>query len=77
MTAGIINWFQSYLPRTQVTKYGHVLSDCCGIDAGIALGTVLGPLIYILYVNDCMNVLDRCKITMFADDCVLYYSANN
>ena len=38
---------------------------------------VLGPLIYILYVNDCMNVLDRCKITMYADDCVLYYSANN
>ena len=77
MTVRVVNWFRSYLTRTQVTKYGNILSNSKSITAGIAQGTVLGPLMYILYVNDCINVLDRCKITMFADVCVLYYSSNN
>ena len=28
-------------------------------------------------MNDCINVLKECKISLFADDCVLYYSGNN
>ena len=47
------------------------------IPAGIAQATVLGPLIFIFYINDCEKVLERVRNSMFADDCVLYYMGNN
>ena len=47
------------------------------IPAGIAQGTVLGPLVFIFYINDCVNVLDKVRISMFADDCILYLCGNN
>ena len=39
----IIAWFKSYLIRTQIIKYGHILSTPMEITTGIAQGTVLGP----------------------------------
>ena len=72
----VIAWFRSYLTRTQTVKYGDVHSERMNIPAGIAQGTVLGPLIFIFYINDCINVLDKVKVSMFADDCVLYYSGH-
>ena len=56
MTARVINWFRSYLTHTQVTKYGVIFSNSKRLNAGIAQGKVLGPLMYIFYVNDCINV---------------------
>ena len=73
----VIKWFRTYLACTQIVKYGNTLSNSSPVTAGIAQGTVLGPLLFIFYVNDCINALSKCKITMFADDCVLYYSGNN
>ena len=45
--------------------------------AGIAQGTVLGPLIFIFYINDIVRVITQCKISMFAEDCVLYSIGND
>ena len=73
----VISWFKTYLTRTQITKYGDKVSDKKNIPAGIAQGTVLGPLIFIFYINDCIKVLNKVKISMFADDCILYYTSNN
>ena len=42
-----------------------------------AQGTVLGPLVFIFYINDCIYRLKNVKISMFADDCILIYSGNN
>ena len=41
------------------------------IHTGIAQGTVLGPLIFI-YINDVVSTISHCKISMFADDCILF-----
>ena len=73
----VISWFTSYLNRTQVLKYGDVMSDRKSVTAGIAQGTVLGPLLFIFYINDCVNILDKVKVSMFADDCILYLCGNN
>ena len=73
----VIAWFTTYLNRTQITKYGETLSSCMEIPAGIAQGTVLGPLLFIFYINDCVNMLDKVRISMFADDCILYLGGNN
>ena len=72
-----IDWFKSYLNRSQFICYGDTLSNTMDIPAGIAQGTVLGPLIFIFYINDCFKILKNAHITMFADDCVLYLSGNN
>ena len=77
MSERILKWFRSYLTRTQVVKYGDEVSDKLTVTAGIAQGTVLGPLVFIFYMNDCVKVLDRSIISMYADDCVLYYTGNN
>ena len=77
MSIRVINWFKSYLTRSQMTKYGDVYSSVQQIPAGIAQGTVLGPLIFIFYINDCEYVLENVKISMFADDCVLHCMGNN
>ena len=76
MSHRVITSFRSYLARTQCVKYGDVISTSMNVENGIAQGTVLGPLIFIFYINDCVNILDKVKITMFADDCILYYSGN-
>ena len=77
MSHRVITWFRLYLAQTQCVKYGDVISTSMNVENGIAQGTVLGPLIFIFYINDCVNILDKVKITMFADDCILYYSSNS
>ena len=77
MCKRVIDWFKSYLKRSQFIRYGDTLSNTMDIPAGIAQGTVLGPLIFIFYINDCFKILKNAHITMFADDCVLYLSGNN
>ena len=73
----VVDWFKSYLNRTQVLRYGDKLSTVMNVPSGIAQGTVLGPLIFIFYINDCFKLPLNSHITMFADDCVLYLSGNN
>ena len=72
-----LNWFRSYLTRSQVIRYGNLISNKLELSAGIAQGTVLGPLIFIFYINDCIKSLTRCEISLYADDCVLYFTGNN
>ena len=69
-------WFRSYLDRTQIVKFDNKLSDELKVCTGIGQGTILGPLIFIFYINDIISVLDVLKINMYADDCILYTSGN-
>ena len=45
--------------------------------SGIAQGTVLGPLLFIFYINDVISTISHCKISMFADDCIIYEIGND
>ena len=70
-------WFENYLQdRTQVVDYQGVSSDPEGVSVGVPQGSILGPLLFILHVNDLPEAVIRCNLLMYADDTVLFYSAS-
>lgn len=66
----IHEWFKSYLSnRKQFVKVNNTISEHRGINTGVPQGSVLGPLLFILYVNDIENCIsEKCQIMLFADD---------
>ena len=62
-------WFQSYLEKRQQTcKINKKMSDKTTITCGVPQGTNLGPLLFLLYINDLPNCLEMTNASMFADD---------
>ena len=73
----ILKWFDDYLSnRVQVTKYGETSKPRKTV-YGVPQGTVLGPTLFILYINDLVKIVQKCKIQLFADDTVIYVMGNN
>ena len=68
------NWFDSFLfNRSQVTCCANAQSVPNTVSVGVAQGSILGPLMFITYMNDLPNVLEFCNIALYADDTVLYF----
>ena len=67
----LLNWFISYLScRKQRVKIEGVHSDWRNIEAAVPQGSVLGPLLFLIYINDLpVTISSRCFL--FADDCFL------
>ena len=76
---GIINdWFSSYLVRrSQVTEVDTYLSSKSQISYGVPQGSVLGPLLFLIYINDIHNSSDKLSFFLFADDTSLLYVDKN
>ena len=70
-------WFQSYLEdRTQMCSINGQLSSSCSVSCGVPQGTVLGPLLFLLYINDLPNCLSNSEPRMYADDTHPTYATN-
>ncbi len=68
------NWFRSYLrDRTRRVKIGDTFSESMPITCGVLQGSILGPLLFLCYVND-MPISTKCKLLLYADDSVLLVS---
>ena len=73
-----LKWFESYLTdRKQYVFYNGVSSDVKDISCGVPQGSVLGPLLFLLYINDLPNISEKLKFYLFADDTNIYYESNN
>ena len=71
----VLNWFTSSLEnRKQFVKYQSCDSEYKNIKCGVPQGSILGPLLFILYVNDITNTTSLFEIILFADDTTLLYS---
>jgi hypothetical protein len=70
-----LDWFRSYLTnRRQYTCFKNACSDTMLIGCGVPQGSVLGPLLFIIYSNDCPKSLNICTCILFADDTTVFYS---
>ena len=54
-----------------------IQSEQAIVECGIPQGSVLGPLLFSLYINDLGNVVNKSKLSLYADDTCIYYSSKN
>ncbi len=70
----LLNWIFAFLcGRKQRVMIGSVSSSYCDVISGVPQGSVLGPLLFLLYVNDIVSCAEGdVKLRLFADDVKLY-----
>lgn len=72
------DWFKCYLSnRSQYVVYNNETSSMLPITCGVPQGSILGPLLFIIYMNDLPDCLEKLKSILFADDTSLYHSDND
>ena len=68
-----LSWLESYLTnRQQCVKVNGSISGLLPIVYGVPQGSILGPILFSLYINDIVNIVD-CGIILYADDTVIYH----
>ena len=71
-------WLQSYLDkRKQFVRFNNIDSSLQEIKCGVPQGSILGPLLFIIYINDICNVSKIMNMILFADDTNLFLSNEN
>lgn len=61
-------WFRSYLrKKTQAVRIGNVVSSKADTSYGVPQGSVLRPILCIIYVNDLVRYITNCQIILYAD----------
>ena len=78
ITGNILGWFSNYLSnRQQRVVIEGQFSEFIDINAGVPQGSVLGPLLFLLYINDITHAISNCQIRLFADDTCLFIEVDN
>ena len=76
---GICNdWFKSYLSdRKQFVSISGYNYDLMPVDCGVPQGSVLGSLLFLIYINDLHKAIQYCKVHEFADDTNLFHTSKS
>ena len=66
-----VNWFQSYLPnRSFLVNLGNNFSQFASVSYSVPQGSILGPLLFLIYANDLSQAV-KCDLFLYADDSCL------
>ena len=72
------SWFRNYLHgRRQCVKMGDGQSGFLPVKAGVPQGSILGPVLFTIYINKIVSSLCDCQIHLYADDTILYCTADS
>jgi len=79
ITGNLLQWIKSLLTnRTQVTRVGCSVSNASEMPSGVIQGSCLGPLLFVLFINDVVTVFnDGVMCKLYADDIKLYCTINS
>lgn len=70
-----LDWIKNYFcDRLQYVQYNDCISKSNLIQCGVPQGSILGPLLFLLYINDISYVSNVLDLILFADDTNLFYS---
>jgi hypothetical protein len=77
LSSDIVNWFRSYLSdRLQTVNISNISSSPSKIRCSVPQGSILGPLLFLIYVND-MSAVVKNKLLLYADDSAILVSGKN
>jgi hypothetical protein len=73
-----LDWLKNYfLNRFQYVEFNGSSSFYNSIKCGIPQGSILGPLLFLIYINDICNASEFLELVIFADDTNLFFSHND
>jgi len=65
----LLTWIESFLSgRTQTVILNNSVSTTVNVTSGVPQGSVLGPTLFLLYINDIVDCIRHSQVTLFADD---------
>lgn len=78
LSGNVFAWIQSFLSgRTQCTRVGNSFSASECLTSGVVQGSCIGPLLFVIYINDVAKLFDQhCACKLYADDLKLYARMN-
>jgi hypothetical protein len=78
ITNQALQWLKGFLlDRKQYVRVNQSLSAAAEVKSGVPQGTILGPLLFVIYSADLASVVSNSKLSMYADDSKLYKSITN
>ena len=79
INGNIIKWIESFLlSRKQRVKINGIFSNWQNVLSGIPLGSVLGPLLFIIYINDLVEVCSQgSRLFLYTDDAKIFKHISN